>query len=189
MSRDVSSTLSSDRALIRRRGLLGLGTLGLLGLSGCGFRPLYGQGGSLSASAPVSAELGAIDVAIIPERSGQLLRRALRERLWAGGQSSPRYTLTTGLQVAAEPEGYRSDGLPTRLRFTAMANWYLATKEAPPKMVLTGSERAMDASNIPDNQFFAGDASREAMLARLIDQLAEDIVTRLAVRLQEQPTG
>jgi LPS-assembly lipoprotein len=189
MSRDVSSTLSSDRALIRRRGLLGLGTLGLLGLSGCGFRPLYGQGGSLSASGPVSAELGAIDVAVIPERSGQLLRRALRERLWAGGQSSPRYTLTTGLQLAAEPEGYRSDGLPTRLRFTATANWYLATKEAPPKMVLTGSERAMDASNIPDNQFFAGDASREAMTSRLIDQLAEDIVTRLAVRLQEPPTG
>ena len=189
MSRDVSSTLSSDRAMTRRRGLLGLGTLGLLGLSGCGFRPLYGQRGALGANSAVATELGAIDVAIIPERSGQLLRRALRERLWAGGQSSPRYTLTLGLQLAAEPEGYRTDGLPTRIRYNATANWYLATKEAPPRMVLTGSERAMDASNIPDNQFFAGDASREAMISRLIDQLAEDIVTRLAVRLQEQPTG
>jgi LPS-assembly lipoprotein len=188
MSRDASSISLSDLPS-RRRALLGLGSVGLLGLSGCGFRPLYGQGGSLGANSPVSAQLGAIEVAVISDRSGQLLRRALRERLGTGGQASPRYTLTTSLQLDSEPEGYRADGLPTRQRFTATANWYLSTNEVPPKMVLNGTERTFDAFNIPDNQFFAGDVSRDAMTIRLVQQLADDIVTRLAVRLQEPATG
>jgi LPS-assembly lipoprotein len=189
MSRDGSSTLSSDRHLPSRRALLGLGTLGLLGLSGCGFRPLYGQGGSLASNSPVSAELAAVEVALIPERNGQLLRRALRQRLWAGGQASPRFTLATTLQLGIEPEGYRSDGLPTRQRLTATASWQLTTKEATPQLVTSGTERAFDASNIPDNQFFAGDASRDAMFERVMDQLSEQIVTRLAVQLQERQAG
>lgn len=189
MSRDASSTSLSDRLKCQgatRRGLLGLGAAGLLGLTGCGFRPLYGEQGSLNSNSPVSAELAAVEVANVPERRGQLLRRALRERLWAGGQASPRYTLTTSLQIGTEPEGYRTDGLPTRVRYTVNASWWLVTRDAQPQIVLNGTERAVDAFNIPDNQFFAGDASSEAMMGRLMERLADDIVTRLAVELQER---
>ncbi|MDB5369697.1 MAG: hypothetical protein JWP20_1255 [Roseomonas sp.] len=199
MSRDASSTSLSETNLAQaplatpalpRRGLLGLGTLGLLGLGGCGFRPLYGSSGAANAvSGPVAAELAAVEVARIPERNGQLLRRALQERLWTSGQSSPRYTLTAFPLFDVELEGIRTTGLPTRVRYTGTANWWLATKEVPPKPVASGAERSLDAYNIPDNQFFAGDAARDAALRRLLGQMADDIVTRLAVRFQERETG
>jgi LPS-assembly lipoprotein len=188
MSRDASSTSLSDRRIqAGRRAFLGLGTAGLLGLSGCGFRPLYGSSGA--ASGPVAAEFGAIDVARIPERSGQLMRRALQQRLWAGGQSSPRYTLTAFPAFGVEPEGIRTSGLPTRIRFTGTASWWLTTKDVPPQAIANGAERSFDAYDLPDNQFFAADAARDAMMARLIDQMAEDIVARLAVRFREQGAG
>ncbi len=188
MSRDVSSISLSDATARRRtrRGLLGLGSLGLMGLAGCGFRPLYGEHGSLASNSPVSSELAAVEVAVITDRRGQLLRRALRQRLWAGGQASPRYTLNTSLQIGSEPEGYRSDGLPTRVRYTVSADWWLVTRDAQPQLVTKGLERAFDAFNIPDNQFYAGDSSNEAMISRLMEQVADDMVTRMAVQLQER---
>jgi LPS-assembly lipoprotein len=188
MSRDASSISSSDRPLQhRRRALLGLGSVGLLGLSGCGFQPLHGRSGVTSG--PVSAELGAIEVARIPERTGQLMRRALQQRLWAGGQSSPRYTLTAFPSFGVEQEGIRPDGLATRMRYTATANWWLTTNEVPPQPVANGAERMLDAFDLPDNQFFAADTARDAMVMRLVDQMAEDIVVRLAVRFREQGIG
>ncbi|WP_158600989.1 LPS assembly lipoprotein LptE [Teichococcus wenyumeiae] len=188
MSRDASSTSLSDR-LSRpgRRALLGLGTAGLLGLSGCGFQPLYGRTGPAGGAA--SAELSAIEVALIPDRAGQLMRRALQQRLWIGGQSSPRYTLTAFPTFGIEQEGIRPDGLPTRTRWIVTTNWWLTTNGVPPQPVANGTEQALDAFDLPDNQFFAADAAREAMLARLVDQMAEDIVTRLAVRFRGQDAG
>jgi LPS-assembly lipoprotein len=180
---NTAPTLSS--LALRRRGLLGLGGLGLLGLGGCGFKPLYGAGPD-GVSSAVASELGAVRVALLPERIGQLLRRALQERLWAGGQSSPRYTLTAYVSMSVEPEGVRTTGLATRLRYITTANWWLVTNEVPPKPVANGSERSLDAYNIPDNQFFASDASREAMTARQIEQVAEDIVNRMAIHFQGQ---
>ncbi|MBO1076692.1 LPS assembly lipoprotein LptE [Roseomonas marmotae] len=180
MSRDASSTSSSDHRLrLGRRGLLGAGTAGLLGLSGCGFRPLYGDAGA-TASSPVMTELSTIEVALIPERTGQLMYRALQQRLWVGGQSAPRYTLTAFPAFGVEAEGIRINGTPTRLRYIVTTNWWLTTNGVPPQPVINGTERSLDAFDLPDNQFFAADAARDAMLARLMDQMAEDIVTRLA---------
>jgi LPS-assembly lipoprotein len=189
MSRDASSTSLSDRRIqAGRRAFLGLGTAGLLGLSGCGFRPLYGSSGA-ATSGPVAAEFGAIDVARIPERSGQLMRRALQQRLWAGGQSSPRYTLTAFPAFGVELEGIRTSGLPTRIRFTGTASWWLTSKDVPPQSIASGAERSFDAYDLPDGQFFAADAARDAMMVRLIDQMAEDIVARLAIRFGERDAG
>src|SRR4051794_24538649 len=94
MSRAVSS-ISSSRAMpverigtsaapgsaaaCSRRGLLGLG---LLGLSGCGFRPLYGPVTAADGTeSALTDELAAVRVGPIYERTGQLLRRNLQRRL------------------------------------------------------------------------------------------------------------
>ncbi len=50
----------------------------------------------------------------------------------------------------------------------------------------SGTERTLDAFNLPDNQFFAADASRDAMYRRLVEQSSEDVVTRLAAYFQRQ---
>ncbi|EFH12260.1 LPS assembly lipoprotein LptE, partial [Teichococcus cervicalis] len=137
------------------------------------------------APAPVRAVLASTFVAIIPERSGQLLRRALQQRLGAAGSAAPNYELRVGLQLAGEPEGFRRDGTASRLRYNAIATWQLVTLGPEPSLRAEGTERAFDSFNIPDNQFFAADFSRDATVQRLIEQLANDLVLNLSVRLRD----
>ncbi len=179
----------------RRRALLGLG--GLLGLSGCGFRPLYApytteDGGP----ADLRDELAAVRVGNIPERSGQLLRRDLQRRFEGVRVGVPaRYALQVAVTYAVEPLGYRRDGTITRLRYVATGNWSLSTLSVPPRQIAVSAipTRALDSFNIPDLQFFAADSARDAMEARLVDQLAEDIFRRVALELrrerQQRATG
>ena len=172
----------------RRRALLGLGGLLLGGLPGCGFRPLYApitaeDGGS----ADLLDELAAVRVGNIPERSGQLLRRDLQRRFGGLRVGVPaRYGLQVAVAYSVEPLGYRRDGTITRLRYIATGNWTLATLAVPPRQIAASAipARALDAFNIPDLQFFAADSARDAMEARLVDQLAEEIFRRVALELR-----
>lgn len=168
-----------------RRGLLG--GLGLLALGGCGFRPLYGGG----STGGVRAELSQVRVAIIQERFGQLLRRALTQRMGQsiGGPAQPLYELRVAPTQQAEGVGIQRDGTPTRVRVIGTANWLLARIGPPRETVATGTERATEAYNIPPNQFFASDSSREFAEQRLADLLAELIVTRIAVDFRRRDAG
>ena len=157
-----------------RRALLG----GLLLAGGCGFRPLYGP----AAPGGASAALAGVRVANIPERTGQLLRQALGRRLDPQGSGgAPRHELRVALAIENEPIGFRSDGAASRVRATARADWRVVTLATPETEVARGREQAFDAFNIPDGQFFAADVSRDAMERRLMEQLADRIVQRLAV--------
>ena len=166
--------MSSRRAIL---------ALPALALAGCGFRPLHGE---RAEGARVSAGLETIRVGVIPERGGQIMRRQLEERLGSTG-ALPRYDLRVGLAYGIELQGFERDGTPSRVRTTATANWFLFDTNVPPRLVARGTERAFDAYNIPENQFFAGEASRQAMERRLLEQLAEDIVRRLAIRFEGGP--
>ncbi len=164
----------------------------LLGAAGCGFEPMYGgrAAGNPAGPAPapaLAAELAAVRIALVPERTGQLLRRAVQHRLeQSGGTATPRYDLRVALQIGLEAQGFRRDGTPTRQRVTATAPWTLLTAEVPAALVATGAERAFDAFNVPDNQFFAADSSQDAMTRRLIDQVAADIVQNVALALRDR---
>nr|WP_246526773.1 LPS assembly lipoprotein LptE [Plastoroseomonas hellenica] len=184
MSRDASSTSSSEstvrthdtRPAVTRRQLLVLGAA--LALPGCGWRPLYATGGA--GGAETQRELAAVRVALIAERNGQILRRSLQQRLASEGTAA-RYDLHAAINFGVDVQGYRRDGTPSRVRYTATANWQLFTLETPPRSLTRGTEQAFDAYNIPENQFFASDVSREAAERRMMDQLAEDMTRRLAV--------
>lgn len=174
----------------RRRSLLGLGGLLALGLPGCGFRPLYApitaeDGGS----ADLRDELAAVRVGNIPERSGQLLRRDLQRRFEGLRAGVPaRYALQVALTYSVEPLGYRRDGTITRLRYIATGSWSLSTLSVPPRQIAVSAipARALDSFNIPDLQFFAADSARDAMEARLVDELSEDIFRRVALELRRE---
>lgn len=157
-------------------------TLPAFVLAGCGFRPLHGPRPNDQAT----AGLETVRVGLINERNGQLLRRSLERRLGGEGVAS-RYDLRVGLGYGVEVQGFERDGTPSRVRVTATANWFLYDSGAPPRLVANGISRAFDAYNIPENQFFASDTSRDAAERRLVDQLADDIVERLAVRFEAGP--
>lgn len=161
-----------------RRGWLA----GLLTLGGCGFRPLYGP----QPEGSVTQGLETIRVGLIPERNGQLLRRHLEQRLGTGGAAA-RYDLRVGLAYGIDLQGFARDGTPSRVRITATANWFLFDTGSPARLVANGTTRAFDSYDIPENQFFAADAGRDATERRLLNQLADDIVLQLALRFQSGP--
>ena len=198
MSQDGSSISSSDPGVapagampVRRRALLGAGA-GLLALGGCGFRPLYGPNGGAEVAEPaIRDQLAATRVALIGERFGQLMRRALTQRLGTGvgGPRQAVYELRIGPGIQAEGLGVQTDGSATRVRYVGTANWLLVRIGPPVEPLFGGTERAVEAYNIPANQFFAADSSREATEQRLAVTLAEQVVTRVAVELRRRATG
>jgi LPS-assembly lipoprotein len=169
----------------RRALLRGAAGLLALGAGGCGFRPLYRGPGAVAGDDPALAEeLAATRVAPIPERFGQLLHRGLQQRLRAPAGTLPaRWELVVGPSLAAESLGIERDGAATRVRYIATANWTLL-RLTPREPVASGFERRIDAFNVRTNQYFAADTSREATERRLAEQLADEVVTRLAVRLR-----
>ena len=171
-----------------RRALIALG-LPLLA-AGCGFRPIYGQRGG-QEDARVAASLAAVKVGLITERQGQLLRRRLEEGLAPKGREGvpPKYDLRVGLGYGVELQGFRRDGFPSRVRFNATATWLLFDVGTPPREITRGSERASDAYDIPENQFFAADVARDTMERQLIEQLAQQILERLAMHFRTASQG
>ncbi|WP_376100175.1 LPS assembly lipoprotein LptE [Roseomonas sp. CCTCC AB2023176] len=152
-----------------------------MALSGCGFRPLYAPENDV----PAAAELAAIRIAPIPERRGQLLRQELERRFQArAGAAEARYVLTVSILPAADLQGFRRDGSPSRVRSTYTVPFTLSTMAVPPVPVATGSVTAFDAYNIPDQQFFAAVQSASAADRRLVEQIARDLTERLTLALQ-----
>lgn len=170
----------------RRAALASLG--GLLALGGCGFRPLYGPA-EREGTPQVNAALASIRVLPIPERRGQILRQELERRFAANGTAEARYNLTAFPLVAAELQGYRRDGSPSRARYTYTVPFSLSTMAVPPVTVAAGTVVAFDAFNLPDSQFFAALQSANAADRRLIEQVARDIAERLAIALRDRPVA
>ena len=182
---EQGSERGGEQGAAGRRGL----ALTLLGLAGCGFQPLHAPG-PMANGTELAAELGAVRIGPIFERSGQLLRRYLQQRMEDGRPGTPaRYELRTGVTIATDLQGYREDGTISRIRYLATAAFTLVRIGPPEEEVLRGSARRFDAYNIPELQFFAADVSRDAMERRLMEGLAEDITRRVALELRRRGQG
>lgn len=158
------------------RRLLIMGLPGLL--AGCGFRPVYGTGARATA---MQADLGAVSVALIPNRPGQLLRQALQQRLEGseGGQLK-RYELTVGYSVAQDNIGIQRDTTFSRLRQTATAQWSLRALDPASTLLTSGTNRALDGANVIDQQYFAADIESDTAQARLAIAIADQIALEVA---------
>lgn len=67
-----------------------------LGLSGCGFTPMYGaSSGEGAQSSSIQSDFGQVAIENIPDRDGQYLRNALIDRFYQNGRpAQPKYKLT-----------------------------------------------------------------------------------------------
>lgn len=189
MSPGVWSTSLSE-PVARRAALRGAAALLALGAGGCGFRPMYGPGGAATADDPeIGSELALVNVPVIPERFGQLLRRELQNQLRNGGNPvGARWELLVGPSFSVDNTGIQTDGAATRVRYIATANWTLL-RVTPREPVANGFERTLDSFNVQPNQFFASDSANDATQRRLSQVLASEIVTRLAVRFRTLRDG
>jgi len=145
----------------------------LLAAPGCALRPLY-AGGNDGA---VAQTLHGVEVAPIPGRAGWLVRTALQDRLGGGGEG--RYRLDVELDDQITGFGLRSDDSVTRERRTLRARYRLV--DAGRGTVLIDATAGSDAGVDVVSSEYATVAAEQTALERLSVELADQIVTRLAL--------
>ena len=155
-------------------------------LAGCGFHPLYAtEDGQPS---PAFVAMNQIDIGLIPERSGQLLREALEADLQ--GNSTPgfyRYHLNVQYGISVQAIGIQPDSSNSRVRYFATVNWSLTPEGNYGKPLTTGNAETSDAVNEVDNQLFALTLESDELQHQLARELAAQMTEELAIYFRKHP--
>lgn len=152
-----------------------------LALGSCGWAPLYAD----RETGPSDEELRAIRVAPIAERIGQKLALGLRESLNpSGDQTQQRYLLRVTLRTVRADLGVQTQGLGTRGRLDAYANFALADSRGSAEL-LSGTSHVSESFDILANEYSNVVAEEDAR-TRAVEELRRDIIARLIVFLQRR---
>ena len=154
----------------------------MLALGGCGFHPLYAG----RDRGELDVDLAAIKVTTIPNRIGQLMAISLRDGLNPTGARVPqRYTLDVKLSEYRVDVGFRSDGTASRSQITMSASFSLRALGAETKVpLLSGSTRAISAFDVQTDDY-ATTVAQHSAEERSLNQLSDDIQTRLAIYVRD----
>jgi LPS-assembly lipoprotein len=149
-------------------------------LAGCGLQPMYAGGGS----GVLAQALSDVDVSPIEGQSGWLVRNALIDRLGAGRQNGgARYRLDIRLDDKVEGLGQLSNDTITRERRTVRARYQLV--DIGSGNVLLDATAGSDAGFDVVNSEYAVIAAEQTALENLSQEIADQIVTRVSVRLRD----
>ena len=143
-------------------------------LSGCGLRPLYSGGGA----GPVAQTLKQVEVGAIGGRAGWLVRTALEDRLGGSEGGSGAYRLEVELDDDITGFGIRRDDAVTRERRTLRARYRLID---PQGAVVLDATAGSDAGIDVVGSEYATVAAEQTALERLSKEVADQIVTRIAL--------
>ncbi len=155
----------------------------MLALAGCGFTPLYGQGGR----AGVAQRLDTVAVGNIPERTGQMLRESLETQLHtAGAPDRELYSLTVNYTIGTAGIGVQQDTATTRNRMTATANWVLSPIGGGAPLA-TGTATTENAANVVDQQYFALTLETGTVDKQLAETIAAQITSQVAAYFDTHP--
>jgi len=147
-----------------------------LQLSACGFQPLYASGGV----ATVTDELSLVDVAVIPNRSGQILRNHLIQGLNTGGRpADPEYELRVDLRERQVDLGIDKTDSAQRANLVITARISLLTA-ADDQEVLNRRVGIITSYSILVDEYATQSAQKDAR-DRALRQLGSDIRTQLAL--------
>ena len=152
-----------------------LALLGLLLLGGCGLQPMY-AGGQHGA---VAQALSGVEVGQIGGQEGWMVRNALVDRLGAEGHSQGRYRLDVTLDDQITGFGIRSNNTVTRERRSLRARFKLVdlSNQAVVLDATAGSDAGIDVVTSE----YAVIAAEQTALERLSGEVADQIVTRVAI--------
>jgi len=155
-------------------------------LGGCGFQPVY-MPTATGRPGPAERELAAVQVGIIPDRPGQLLRQALQARFGNdSGAAAHRYDLVVSYWITGEGIAIQQDSTPTRIRVVANAAWVLVQQNPARTRLTQGSARAFEGINVFSQQYFALDLENEVVQQRLATTISEQIGTQLALWFRQR---
>ena len=147
-------------------------------VAGCGFRPLHGDlPGSVS-----SEDLAEIQIGLIPDRSGQLLRNRLLARMRPFGPAETiTHVLDVELSESAIGLAVRRDETATRTNLTITATVVL-TEIDTDEIVLVDSVRSYASYDILNAEYATLSAERDAR-ERAINDLGDRIASRVSLYL------
>lgn len=166
---------------MKRLARLGLLVPICLTLAGCGLQPMYAGG----SSGPVARTLSDIEVGPIAGQQGWLIRNALIDRLGATGGGGARYRLDVLLDDQITGFGIRSNNTVTRERRTLRARFTLT--DASNQAVLLEASAGSDAGIDVVTSEYAVIAAEQTALEHLSGEVAEQIVTRIALYARQHP--
>lgn len=150
-------------------------------LGACGLHPMYAGGGA----GVVAQGLAAVDVPAIEGQSGWLVRNALVDRLGAakGGKAAPLYRLDVRLDDSLQGLGLLSDDTITRERRTLRARYQLV--DVTSGKILLDATAGSDAGIDVVSSEYAVIAAEQTALENLSREVADQIVSRVALRLRQ----
>jgi len=147
-------------------------------LGACGLKPMYAGG----AGGAVAQGLAAVEVSPIEGKAGWLMRNALTDRLRAGGSAGARYRLDVRLDDRLEGLGLLSDDTIARERRTLRARYQLV--DLGSGEILLDATAGSDAGIDVVSSEYATIAAEQTALENLSKEVADRIVTRVALRLR-----
>ncbi len=151
----------------------------LLGLTGCGFQPLYGERSAGSGSVAQS-ELSAVQIDLIANREGQMLRNELLDRFQpAGAAAKPLYGLSVGLSVQRIGLGIRPDETATRANLVIVAD-YTVRDLSNGNLMFRGRGRSISGYNVMDSEFATTSSENDAIRRAILD-ISQQITTRVSL--------
>jgi len=159
-------------------------------LTGCGFSPMYGQhsaseNASASGAPSVTSQLSQIDIAVIPDREGQLLRNHLIDRLYHNGYpSNPIATLkvTAITETRTELDLTRSSDA-TRAQLRLQSTMTLVDNKSA--TLLTRTVQSVTSFNILGSEF-ASRVTEQAARESALNDLARQIELNLSLYYSNQ---
>lgn len=150
-------------------------------MGGCGLQPMYAGGGK----GEIARALADVSVSPIEGQSGWLVRNALVDRLGAGAAgTASRYRLDIRLDDRVEGLGQLSNDAITRERRTLRARYQLVDTQNGE--VVLDATAGSDAGFDVVNSEYAVIAAEQTALENLSQEVADQIVTRVSVRLRKR---
>jgi LPS-assembly lipoprotein len=148
-----------------------------LGITACGFQPLYG---SSTQNADVQNRLAGIYIPSIQGRTGQILRNELLDLTTPSGvPSQPRYTLNINLTESKTGLAIQEDDTKTRFNLTLNTQFQLV-EVANGKKIYKGSTQNIASYNVVSSDFANLSAELNAEKRAALDS-AKQIHQQLAV--------
>lgn len=151
-----------------------------LGLSACGFTPLYGQQNN---NTQVLASLNSISIARIPDRVGQMMRLELQHRLSPkSSRQAAQYQLKVSLAESIASLAVDQSAFVTRANLHLTGS-YTLIRLRDNATILSGSARTVASYNILSSDFATLTAQANARKLAIID-VAKILQTHIAAHFK-----
>lgn len=145
----------------------------VIGLSACGFEPLH----RAQPGQPAGAKLAGITIDPVSDRSGQLLRNYLLDRITPKGEpGAPLYVLHILLQEPRQTLALRRDDVISRVGYSATA--FFTLTDANGRRVFSGDTSFATDYEVTNSEY-ATLMSAQAARERVLELVSDDIRNQL----------